>query len=134
MPKPKPDQVIRHEIILGSVERKLLDEATTAYQVNKISTPIVALLSDVSAMTTIFSVIAVYFGFKYEIPQGLYGDVVDLAGDFQEQYIRARKQAALFPDKAEHAFWESQDQGDLLNNILAMVNPAFWVMNKYRPE
>ena len=58
MPKPKPDQVIRHEIVLGSVERKLLDEATTAYQVNRIATPIVNLISDKDAIIVILSMIA----------------------------------------------------------------------------
>ncbi len=86
MPKPKPDQVIRHEFVLGSVERKLLDDATTAYQVNRISTPLVALLSDVSAMVTLLSILATYLGFKYELPQTIYGDVADVAGDFKEQY------------------------------------------------
>jgi len=58
MPKPKPDQVIRHELVLGSVERKLLDEATTAYQVNKIATPIVNLMNDVTGMIVLLSLLA----------------------------------------------------------------------------
>ena len=53
MPKPKPDQVIRHEIVLGRSERELIEGALVAYQVNKISTPLVALISDVSAMSFI---------------------------------------------------------------------------------
>ena len=58
LPKPKPDQVIRHELVLGSVERKLLDEATTAYQVNKIATPIVNLMNDVTGMIVLLSLLA----------------------------------------------------------------------------
>ena len=31
MPKPKPDQIVRHEIVLGRADRELLDTAVTAY-------------------------------------------------------------------------------------------------------
>ena len=62
MPKPKPDQVIRHEIVFGRSERELIEGALVAYQVNKVATPLVALISDVSAMTFIFSIIGGYLG------------------------------------------------------------------------
>ena len=58
MPKPKPDQVIRHEFVLGRSEREMLREATTAYQVNRIATPMVSLMNDVSGMTVFLSAIA----------------------------------------------------------------------------
>ena len=36
MPKPKPDQVIRHEIVFfGRSERELISDGLLAYQVNK---------------------------------------------------------------------------------------------------
>ena len=58
MPKPKPDQVIRHELVLGRSEREMLREATTAYEVNQIATPIVNLMNDVTGMTVLLSLIA----------------------------------------------------------------------------
>ena len=58
MPKPKPDQVIRYELVLGRSEREMLREATTAYEVNKIATPIVNLMNDVTGMTVLLSLIA----------------------------------------------------------------------------
>ena len=67
MPKPKPDQVIRHEIVLGRSERELISDGLLAYQVNRISTPLVALISDVSAMSLILGGLATYYGFKFEI-------------------------------------------------------------------
>ena len=60
MPKVKPESVIRHEIVLGRADRELLSGAVAAYQVNRISTPLVALLSDVSAMYIITTIIELY--------------------------------------------------------------------------
>ena len=57
MPKPKPDNIIRHEIVLGRADRELLDTAVTAYPANRVLTPLVALVSDVSALTAIFIVL-----------------------------------------------------------------------------
>ena len=41
MPKPKPTQIIRHEIVLGRSERDIVESALTAYQVSKALTPII---------------------------------------------------------------------------------------------
>jgi len=46
MAKPKPDQIIRHEIVLGQTERNQLKEITNAYQFNRISQPILTALGD----------------------------------------------------------------------------------------
>ena len=54
MPKVKPDNVVRHELVLGRAERELLDTAVTAIAANRVLTPLVALLSDVSALSAIF--------------------------------------------------------------------------------
>lgn len=85
MPKPKPDQVIRHEIVFGRSERELIEGALVAYQVNKIATPTVALISDISAMTLIFSAIAGYLGWEFIISPGI--DTADaLYSEFMKQY------------------------------------------------
>lgn len=57
MPKPKPDQVIRHEIVLGSVERDIIDTAVTAYSANRVAQPLVALLSDNTALIALFTIL-----------------------------------------------------------------------------
>ena len=89
MPKPKPDQVIRHEIVLGRSERDLLDSALIAYGFNRVATPTVALLSDVSAMTFIFSIVGGYFGIKYVVSPGL-TEVGEIYDDFRNQLDAAR--------------------------------------------
>jgi len=86
MPKPKPDQVIRHEIVLGRSERELIEGALVAYQVNRIATPTVALLSDVSAMSIVLTALGTYLGFKYSIGSLAIDTTQDLINDFQNQY------------------------------------------------
>lgn len=86
MPKPKPDNIVRHEIVLGRSERQLIEDGLLAYQINRISTPLVALLSDASAMGLILGGIATYYGFKFEIPQQGYDSALELYNDFRTQY------------------------------------------------
>ena len=57
MPKPKPDNIIRHEIVLGRADRELLDTAVTASSATRVLTPVVALVSAVSAVTTLLFVL-----------------------------------------------------------------------------
>jgi len=60
MPKPKPDQTIRHEIVLSRPDRELLSDVVVAYQINKVATPLVSLVSDASAMTLILGILEAY--------------------------------------------------------------------------
>jgi hypothetical protein len=91
MPKPKPDQVVRHEIVLGRSERELISDGLLAYQINRISTPLVALLSDASAMGLIFGGIATYYGFKFDVGTRVYDSSLDLYNDFKTQYDAHKK-------------------------------------------
>jgi hypothetical protein len=86
MPKPKPDQVIRHEIVLGRSERELISDGLLAYQINKISTPLVALFSDASAMGLILGGIATYYGFKFDVGTRAYESGLELYNDWKIQY------------------------------------------------
>jgi hypothetical protein len=86
IPKPKPDQVIRHEIVFGRSERELVEGALVAYQVNRIATPAVALLSDVSAMSIVLTALGTYLGFKYSIGSLAIDTTQDLINDFLNQY------------------------------------------------
>ena len=58
MPKPKPTEVIRHEVVLGRSERDLLEGALMAYGFNRVATPLVAGLSDVSFIVTVAGILA----------------------------------------------------------------------------
>ena len=58
MPKPKPDQVIRHEIVLSRPLQDTVDGLVGSKQFNNIAEPVVALMSDVSGMAVFLTVIA----------------------------------------------------------------------------
>jgi len=60
LPRKPVDHVVEHRITFGKKERELLDSALVGYQFNRIGTPIVSLLSDVSAMTFLISSYAVW--------------------------------------------------------------------------
>lgn len=93
MPKPKPDQVIRHEIVLGRSERELISDGIAAYQFNRITTPLVALFSDASAMGLILGGLATYYGFKFDIIPGAYDNALDIYNDWKIQYDAWRETA-----------------------------------------
>jgi len=93
MPKPKPDQVVRHEIVLGRSERELISDGIVAYQFNRITTPLVALFSDASAMGLILGGLATYYGFKFDIIPGAYDSGLELYNDWKIQYDAWRETA-----------------------------------------
>ncbi len=83
MAKEKADKVHVHRIEFQQKERELLETAMTAYSVNRVSTPIIALLSDVSAMSLL---VAGYVSYKYgeaglEFLKDKYEDTVELYND-----------------------------------------------------
>jgi|TARA_R110000751_G_scaffold210130_2_gene313906 hypothetical protein len=67
MPKPKPDQVIRFEIVMGRAERELVQNILMPWQIKQVATPGVALLSDVSGMATVAALLATWYGFELGI-------------------------------------------------------------------
>ena len=83
MTKRKPDQVIEYRVSLQDKQSEQLDSMIAAYQVNKIATPLVALLSDASAMLLITGlleatgVIDLDKGILRQIADGLYENYGD---------------------------------------------------------
>ena len=58
MPKPKPDQVIRHEIVLSRPLQETIDGLVGSTQFRNIATPTVDLMKDVSGMAVFLSLVA----------------------------------------------------------------------------
>lgn len=54
-------KVIEHRITFGTKERDMIESALTGYQFNKVVTPIVAGMSDVSFMVVLGSILAIWF-------------------------------------------------------------------------
>mgnify|MGYP003628209180 CR=1 FL=1 len=109
IPKPKPDQVIRHEIVLGRSERELVSDSILAYQFNKISTPMVALFSDASAMALILGGLATYYGFPFVV--GVGETSLDIYNDWKIQYDAWKESAEDFRD-------------DPIGQILELIFPS----------
>ena len=89
MPRAKPRHIDVLRIEMGTKERQMFEDALIGYQVKSIGTPLVALLSDVSAMSLLITAYAVYkYGddalnyFRdeaYEDLQDLYKDFMNVA-------------------------------------------------------
>ncbi len=101
MPKPKPDSVIRHELVLGRSERELLDTLVTANAANRVMTPLVSLMSDASGMLVLLSIIEV-LGITDFVPDdlrqtlesGIYGTYQDFEKYVIDPVIAAGGEAA----------------------------------------
>ncbi len=79
MPKPKPDKVIRHEIVLGRSERDMIEPFFATVSAKNLMTPLVALLSDASALYAIVTIYEIVTGKETGIPTP--NDVSDLYTD-----------------------------------------------------
>ncbi|HIA00711.1 MAG TPA: hypothetical protein EYN66_02160 [Myxococcales bacterium] len=58
MSKNKPKETIEYVIRLQDKERQMIESAIGAYQINRIATPLVDLLNDVTGMATVLSLLA----------------------------------------------------------------------------
>ena len=82
MPKPKPDNVVRHEFVLGRVERELAESAITSYQINRVMTPLVAGVSDVTFMAFVILAYNYIYDKNLPIPEAAGGLVHALKEDY----------------------------------------------------
>jgi len=57
MPKPKPTEIIRHEIVLGRREFELFETLSSATAVNRIAEPIVEILKDGTALLAVAGIL-----------------------------------------------------------------------------
>jgi len=57
MPKPKPTQVIRHEIVMGRREFELLETLSSAVAVNRLAEPVVEILKDGTALLAVAGIL-----------------------------------------------------------------------------
>lgn len=61
MPRTKADRTVIHRIELGGKERELAESALAAFQFNRVASPIVAGMSDVSFMVTLGAILTIWF-------------------------------------------------------------------------
>ena len=60
-------KVVEHRITFGSSERRMFDEFASAYQFNRVATPLVAAISDVSFWVTLATLLG-FLGIVIEKP------------------------------------------------------------------
>ena len=58
MPRPKPDQIIRHQIVFGEADRKILDGFKDAHVLTSLSNTFVRLINDVTGTATFLALVA----------------------------------------------------------------------------
>jgi len=143
VPKVKPDNVVRHEIVLGRTEREMLEGAIAAYQVNRISTPLVALLSDASALLAIATILEatgiidfIPDSIRQNLEEGLYGsyqDVLDAIAQAQQvaqDISDAAQEAAAVPgaivDKAELRAKKAAADALKMNPLTGIALAGIW--------
>jgi len=127
MPKPKPDQTIRHEISLSRPTQDLLSDAVVAYQINKVATPLVSLLSDASAMLIVAGLLEAY-GITDLIPNTVYDDIVGGIYDTYQGGMAAIEGALEFAEEVGEE-WEKK-KAAIINNPI--VKTWVWLLTSGR--
>ena len=90
MSKNKPKETIEYVIRLQDKERQMVESAIGAYQVNRIMTPIVTLLNDVTGMATLLGLLAAFYGFVFYADEGMSSaELIDAFTTQREQAIAA---------------------------------------------
>jgi len=95
MPKPKPDQVIRYEVVLGSTERQILKDMRSAYVFNRAATPVVDLAEDILTSPRALATFLTFLGAFMDVPY--FPDITDLQ-QFSEQYQQGKAKAEATPE------------------------------------
>jgi len=62
MPKQPPNEIIRHEIVLGRAEREIIRNSLESYQFKNYASPIVAGMSDVTFTLTVSALLGLGIG------------------------------------------------------------------------
>ena len=128
MPRAKPRHIDVLRIEMGTKERQMFEDALIGYQVKSIGTPLVALLSDVSAMSLLITAYAV---FKYGddalnyFRDEAYEDLQDLYKDFMNvaKGLPVIRQGVGFVDTIQEIFDLTPAQPD-----------AYWNQPGYDPS
>jgi len=95
MPRPKPDKIVRHQIVFGEADRKILQSYNDSYLISNLSKNLVTLFNDVTGTITVLTILAAtgVLGAKFVFnvsPVALATGAVDsVISDFMEQYREA---------------------------------------------
>ena len=134
MPKPKPDQVIRHEIVLGRSERELIRDAQTMYAIKNVSNIGVEILKDATALAAFWVLFSRFFpGLKFVFsPQADSGEILDSAVNQYASWERERRESGRYEEGASTLFG---GVFNLLSNLIRPFTdpPEFGTFDRERP-
>ena len=125
MPRAKADNVVIHRIELGGKERELAEGALAAFQFNRIATPVVAGMSDVSFMIT-FGAILTFFYPDIVLPKA--EDGIDAVTDAIKLGIRQGQERARAEREATGASTLDEATGarDLVGRLIYNLTNPNW--------
>jgi hypothetical protein len=129
--KTRPEKTIVYRVELQQKERELLESAIQAYNFNKVTTPIVAGLSDVSFMIVLGGLLTLFFP-EIILPTGeaKMGDVMDAINRGIEQ---GRERAEAERDATgEATLDDATGVRDLIGRIWYNLTNPNWTINPNR--
>ena len=125
MPRAKANNVVIHRIELGGKERELAEGALAAFQFNRIATPVVAGMSDVSFMIT-FGALLTFFYPDIVLPKA--EDGIDAVTDAIKLGIRQGQERARAEREAtgESTLDEATGARDLVGRLIYNLTNPHW--------
>ena len=102
MPKPKPDQVIRHEIVLGRSEREIIRDAQVLYAAKNVGALSVEIFKDATALSALFIIISYYFpGLTFLFaPESDSSSILDQAQNQYAAWDNERRESGTYSAQA----------------------------------
>ena len=149
MPRPKPDKIIRHQIVFGEADRKILEGFKDSYLLSNLSANFVKLINDVTGTATFLALIAatgvlgVSFVFSASAVALASGgssvfdefyDALSVARGTQAEQQAAKNEARVKSKVAAEAVGDILDPfpGNPIAGIIARIIPDFAIYG--RPE
>ena len=124
MPRPKPDQIIRHQIVFGEADRKILEGYKDAYVLSNMSANFVKLINDVTGTATLLALIAasgilgVTFVFTASSIAIAAGDGSSVFDEFYTALVAARSKSAADKEARNEARVAAKVGASAVGNIL----------------
>lgn len=141
MPRPKPDQIIRHQIVLGEADRKIVQSAVDSYTVSQLSRNFVNLINDVTGTATLLALIAatgvlgVTFVFSAS-SIALANGGSSVFDEFYSAYSAARGQKKVDQQAKNEARVKAKVAAGAVGNILDPLpgNPIAGIIDRLVPD
>jgi hypothetical protein len=137
MPRPKPDKIVRHQIVFGEADRKILSAAVDSYNLNTIMGNVTKILNDVTGTITLLTLLAatgalgLVFAFNVSPVHLASGNVPAIIMSFNQQWTDASNKK-----KEEDGLTREERMAKMQENPLGFAsavssNPLIDIANFY---